>query len=281
MTSSEEAPDAGSPQEGFTVQDGACALVTGATGGIGGAIARALAEAGVPTVATGRDAEKVAAFAADLEAATGTRCLGVELDVTTPASIDALPGAVEAFGRVEWLVNNAGIADSAPVLAPENAQKLRRMMEVNFYGPLRLFRLFGPGMIERQRGRVVQIASSASLVGYAYVTAYASTKHALLGWTRSAALELVKKGVGISAVCPHYVDSPMTDRNVEAMKSKTGRTDEDLRGFLASQNPGGALVTPDEVAAATLELLRSPRTGVVVELDGDAPRTVDEGLPLS
>lgn len=255
--------------------------MTGATGGIGGAIARALAEAGVRVLVTGRDEARAAELAAALEDATGTRCIGAELDVTKPDSVAALEEAAAPIGPVEWLINNAGIADSAPALAPENDSKLRRMMEVNFHGPLRLFARFGPGMVERGRGRVVQIASSASLVGYAYVTAYSATKHALLGWTRSAALELGPKGIGIGAICPHYVDTPLTDRNIETMKAKTGRSDEDLRAFLASQNPGGAIISAAEVAAAALELLRAPNSGVVLELDGAGTRVVDEGLPIA
>ena len=257
-----------------------CALVTGATGGIGGAIASALCEAGIPVLATGLDIERARAFAEELHSKTGTPCVGAELDVTKASSVAKLEAAAESIGPVEWLVNNAGIAGSGPLLAPDSGALLRRLMEVNFHGPLRMFNQFGPGMVERGRGRVVQIASSASLVGYAYVTAYAATKHALLGWTRSAALELAKKGVAVSAVCPHYVDSPLTDRNIETMKAKTGRTDEDLRAFLAGENPGGVLISPREVALAVLQLLRAPRGGVVLELTGDSVNTLDEGLPL-
>lgn len=256
------------------------ALITGATGGIGGAIARRLAREGVRIIVTGRDGVKASALAGELRRETGADCLGVSLDVTSPGSLDALPAAIEDFGEVDWLVNNAGVAETAPVLSAENQPVLRRMMEVNFYGPLRLFGTFGPRMVERGAGRVVQIASSASLVGYAYVTAYCSTKHALLGWTRAAALECAPKGVGLSAICPHYVDSPLTDRNIEKMKAKTGRSEEDLRAFVAAQNPGGVIVTPEEVADATYDVLNSDRGGLVVELPGGERNVVDEGIAL-
>lgn len=261
--------------------DARVALVTGATGGIGGAIARALAGAGTRVVVTGRDPERAAGVAAEIEGATGTPCLGHALDVTTGDSVDALVRGVETFGPIDWLVNNAGVAETAPAASPENHALARRLMEINVFGPLRLFEAFAPGMLERGRGGVVQIASSASLQGYPYVSAYAASKHALLGWTRSAALECAPKGVGIHAICPHYVDTPLTDRSIESMKAKTGRSEDDLRAFVASQNPGGVMVTPEEVAEVTLELLRSDRGGVVVELPGGDRRTIEEGVALA
>lgn len=126
----------------------------------------------------------------------------------------------------------------------------------------------------------MQVASSAGLRGYAYVTAYTAAKHALLGYSRSAALELARQGVAVNVLCPHYVDSPMTDANVARMRAKTGRSDAELRAFLASENPGGVLVTPAEVAGATLDLVGGGRSGVVLELIGGATRTVDEGFLL-
>ena len=133
----------------------------------------------------------------------------------------------------------------------------------------------------RGAGAALQIASSASLRGYPYVSAYAATKHALLGWTRSAALECAPRGVAVSAICPHYVDTPMTERSIETMAEKTGRTEEDLRAFVAGQNPGGVLVTPDEVAEVAMELLGSGRGGVVVELTGADRTIVEEGVALA
>ena len=119
------------------------------------------------------------------------------------------------------------------------------------------------------------------LQGYPYVSAYAASKHALLGWTRAAALECAPKGVAVSAICPHYVDTPLTDRSIETMKSKTGRSEDDLRAFVASQNPGGVMVTPDEVAEVALDLLTASRGGVVVELPGGERKTLEEGVALA
>ena len=258
--------------------DGPLALVTGATGGIGGAIARLLAARGARVICTGRDTARAEAVAARLSEESGTNCLGHALDVTDRSSLETLGGTVDDLGGLDWLVNNAGVAETAPLLSAEGPALLRRLMEVNFHGAIRLFERFGPGMLERGHGRVVQIASSAALQGYPYVSAYAATKHALLGWSRSAALECAPKGVAISTVCPHYVDTPLTDRSIETMRAKTGRSEEDLRAFVASQNPSGVIVRPEQVAEVTADLLGSSRSGVVVELTGTAPITLDEGV---
>lgn len=252
--------------------------MTGATGGIGGAIARRLAARGARVVCTGRDAVRAEAIAARLAEESGAECFGHALDVTDPASLDALARTIDGFGGLDWLVNNAGVAETAPLLAAESPALLRRLLDVNFHGPIRLFERFGPGMLARGYGRVVQIASSAALQGYPYVSAYSASKHALLGWSRSAALECAPKGVAISTVCPHYVDTPLTDRSIETMREKTGRSEEDLRAFVASQNPSGVIVRPEQVAEVTASLLGSDRSGVVIELTGDAPVTLEAGV---
>lgn len=262
------------------ILDGSAALVTGGTSGIGAAIARGILSAGVPVALTGRDGERAAGAARALQEETGTECVGLALDVTEDASCAAMVAALERFRPIEWLVNNAGFAETMGSTSAGNLALARRLMEVNFFGPMRLFGALAPGMLERGSGRVVQIASSAALQGYPYVSSYVASKHALMGWTRSAALECAPKGVGVSALCPHYVDTPMTDRSIETMREKTGRSEEDLRAFLAGQNPGGALVTVDEVAEAAMDLLRSDRSGVVHELIGGSTAVIEEGVPI-
>ena len=255
------------------------ALVTGAGGGIGAALCRELATHGVAVVATGRRLERVRGLAGELTAAGG-RALAVALDVTSGSSVREACEQVRAeLGPIDWVVNNAGWVETAPVGRADEAH-YQEHLEVNFHGARRVLEAALSDLVAN-RGAVVQVASSASLRGYAYVTAYTAAKHALLGYSRSAALELARSGVAVNVLCPHYVDSPMTDANVERMRAKTGRSAGELRAFLAQENPGGVLVTTEEVARAAWELLAGGRSGVVLELLGGATRTVDPGFELT
>jgi NAD(P)-dependent dehydrogenase (short-subunit alcohol dehydrogenase family) len=256
------------------------ALVTGATGGIGEATCRALAAQGATVVAAARNRVRTEALCAELRA-SGARAMALELDVLDGTKLQASIGAAIAeVGPITWLINNAGVADSCKLDAPDATARLRRMFEVNFFGALRCFEACLAGMREAGGGHVVQIASSAALRGYPYVAGYVSTKHALLGWTRSAALELVRERIGVSAVCPHYVDSPMTTASVDNIVERTGRTRADTYASLAQMNPGGRLVTTLEVARAVCDLLAGARSGVVLELDGTEPRILEDGVPF-
>ena len=250
------------------------ALVTGASGGIGAEICRALARSGTRVIATARRPETCESLLEELLVLSpGSRT--VALDVTDPASVAE---ALAQVGPVDWVVNNAGWVQTAPIDRADEAHYADHL-EVNFHGARRVLEVALAGLKERGGG-VLQIASSASLQGYAYVTAYTAAKHALLGYSRSAALELTRSGVSVNVICPHYVDSPMTDANVSAMQSKTGKSEEELRAFLAAQNPGGVLVTPQEVADAAVELLNSRVTGRVLELVGGASNTIEQGWEL-
>lgn len=256
------------------------ALVTGGPGGIGAAVCWRLAKAGACVAVSGRRLERAEALCDEL-ASAGYESIPLQLDVAEPASISAAIAKVRSrVGPVDWLVNNAGIAVSAPLLRGSEQGLFERHMDVNFHGARRVFEAVLPGMLERGYGRVVQVASSAALVGYAYVAAYAASKHALLGYTRSAALELRGKGVGLGAICPHYVDSPMTEASVQRVVESTGRSEEDARGYFASQNPGGRLVAMDEVAQAAFDLLEDERTGRVLELTGGETLEVDAGWSM-
>ena len=115
---------------------------------------------------------------------------------------------------------------------------------------------------------MVQVASSAGLRGYPYVSAYCASKHALLGWTRAAALELAGSGVALAAVCPHYVDSPLTDAAVQRVSARTGKGADSVRENFARQNPGGRLLTAEEVAQAVWSLVEGDENGTILELDG-------------
>jgi NAD(P)-dependent dehydrogenase (short-subunit alcohol dehydrogenase family) len=261
---------------------GHVALVTGAGRGIGAAIARRLARRGAVVIVAARSQDDCFGVSDEIRAAGGT-AWPLLLDVGDPDSIrDALEAAEDEArdaGPIDWLVNNAGIAVSAPFLRHGRSNGVdlyEEHMRVNFHGARHLVEALAPGMLERGYGRIANVASSAALRGYAYVAAYAASKHALLGYATSVARELEGKGVALGVVCPHYVDSPMTDRSVERIVQKTGRSEAQARALLAAENPGGALVTVDEVAEAVEELVLGERNGVVIELQGGG-RRVERG----
>jgi len=256
------------------------ALVTGGGGGIGRAIARELCRSGVFVYVAGRDRAKLDEARGELEGAGGGAS-ALELDVTDPRSIrSGLATAIEQSGSVDWLVNNAGIARSAPLQRAADPDLYALHMSVNFDGARRVFEGLLPHMLAAGYGRVVQIGSSAALRGYGYVAAYVASKHALLGYTRSAALELKRKGIALNMICPHYVDSPMTDASARNIAEQTGRSEEEARATLAAANPGGKLVHPNEIAELARRLLASDTSGAVVELTGSEEREVESGWTL-
>ena len=257
------------------------ALVTGGGGGIGSAICHELVKAGHQVYAAGRDLSRLEELVDSLSAAAG-QVHTLQLDVSDPGSVaEATRRASEESGGIDWLVANAGIAVSAPILGSETPVDdiYDQHLAVNFHGSRRVFESLLQGMATR-RGGAVMIASSAALVGYGYVSAYAASKHALLGYARCAALETAKQGVTVNVICPHYVDSPMTDAAIERIVEKTGRSREEARQSIEQQNAGGRLVQPAEVAQLSVRLLQGTRTGSVIELPGGTENTVDEGWIL-
>ena len=257
------------------------ALVTGGARGIGAAICRALAARGDHVIVAARRLGSCQELAGEL-VEQGHRASAMALDVTDRESVAAAFTSLRReHGAVLHLVNNAGVAKSAPLFGEGDSDLLQLHMDVNFHGPRRVLEIALADMLSAGYGRVVQVASSAALRGYAYVASYAASKHALLGFSRSAALELARKGVALNVVCPHYVDSPMTARSVERVMQKTGKSEAEARAFFAAENPGGVLVTEQEVAAEVTDLIHGPHTGRVTELIGGACRIVDEGFAMT
>lgn len=241
---------------------GPVALVTGASGGIGRVVALALAVRGAHVLVAARRQDACRAVVEEIERAGGS-AEALSLDVADPDVAERVRGL-----RVDWLVNNAGIAESAP-LGRTDEELVARHMEVNFHGPRRIAQVLLAGMRERKAGRIVNVASSAGLRGYAYVAAYCASKFALVGWTLASAAELRGSGVTCNAVCPHYVDSPMLEAAVANLVVKAGKKEAEARAFFAAQNPGGRLVAPEEVAAAVVELVGGDENGCLLELDGE------------
>lgn len=248
---------------------GRVAVVTGASRGIGAACARALSAAGFPVVVSARSRGKIEQVAKALEQ-LGRPARAVVCDVTSEASVQALQRAAEEFGPVGVLVNNAGAAASMPVVKTTLAE-WNGLMAVNATGPFLCTRAFLPGMIERQWGRVVNVASTAGLSGAKYIAAYAAAKHALVGFTRSVAPEVASSGITVNAVCPGFVDTDMTTESLERIVAKTGRSREEALAAALASAGQNRLITAEEVAAAVLALCTPAGDGLngqAVVLDG-------------
>jgi 3-hydroxybutyrate dehydrogenase len=223
------------------------ALVTGGGRGIGREVAWRLAEAGATVTVLGRDRATL-----DQAVAAGAAHFAVVADVADQAAINAAV-AEAARQPIDILIANAGIAESAP-FAKSDAVLFRRMMDVNFMGVVHSIQAVLPSMRERRHGRIVAIASTAGLKGYAYVSAYAAAKHAVIGLVRSLALELAATPVTVNAVCPGFTETDLVAGSIDNIMKRTGRSHEQAVAELAKHNPQGRLVSPAEVADAVLWL---------------------------
>jgi len=232
---------------------GMTAVITGGGQGIGAAVARALAAEGAAIIVAARTLDRVKAVAESIERGGG-KARAVRCDVTDPSSVHALASAASRQGAaVDILINNAGMAHSAP-LHKITLDDWQRVFAVNATGTFLCTQAFVPGMLERKRGSVVNVASVAGLAGARYIAAYAAAKHAVIGFTRSVAAELEGTGVTCNAVCPGFVDTEMTKDSVARVVQKTGKSpDAALAAMLASSSQQ-RLITPDEVARAVLAL---------------------------
>jgi len=224
------------------------AVVTGGGRGIGAAVAAALAEHGATLTLMGRDQARLDAQAHTLAARSEVRA--VPVDVANAESVQAAFLRAEGdAGPVHILINNAGAAASVPFGRTDLAL-WTRMLEVNLTGTYLCCRHVMPGMLERGFGRVVNIASTAGLTGYAYVTAYCAAKHGVVGLTRALALETARSNVTVNAVCPGYTDTAMVAEAVANIVRRTGKTESEARAALTARNPQQRMVRPEEVANA-------------------------------
>ena len=234
----------------MTAFEGRHAVVTGGGSGIGAAIAEALAGAGSRVTLIGRNEQKLAARATKLGA-------GYEVaDVTDRSQVaGAFAAATDSAGAVDILINNAGAAEAAP-FGKMDDELWDRMLAVNLGGVYNCCKAALGSMLETESGRVVNIASTAAMKGYAYVAAYCAAKHGVLGLTRALALEYAQKGITVNAVCPGYTNTELIERTLDNIVAATGRTRDEALAELVKANPQGRLVEASEVADTVLWICR-------------------------
>jgi NAD(P)-dependent dehydrogenase (short-subunit alcohol dehydrogenase family) len=231
--------------------EGRVAIITGGGRGIGRALAQSLIAAGAVVVIAGRSAAALEAACAEI----GARTHPVVCDVTDADAVRRLFDATRAIcGPADILINNAGITASARVVDTDDAL-WEQIMAVNVTGAFRCCRAAIPEMQSRGWGRIINIASTAALSGLAYSAAYSASKHALLGLTRSLAIELRRSGITANAICPGWTETDMLHTAIDNLVAKTGRTPEQARASLLALSGQTRAVSSEEVAAAMIRLV--------------------------
>lgn len=246
---------------------GEVAWVTGASRGIGRACAEALARAGAKVALSARNPEELAK-AAEAIRSQGGEAFAFPLDVTDRQAIENCASRIgETVGPIGVVVNNAGLALSAPQHRT-SYEDLERLMAVNYVGPFWVIRSVLPGMLERRHGRIVNIASTAGRTGHRYTTAYTASKHALVGLTRSLAVEVARRGITVNAVCPGWTETDLLADAVENIQRATGRDRDEATRELAGMNPMGRLMRSEEIARAVVFLADPAAGGITGQLLG-------------
>lgn len=241
------------------------ALVTGAGRGIGATVATELSAAGYRVALTARSREQLQSVA--------NECAGETLVIPGDITVSSFPNelvdrVIEAWRRIDVLVASAGSGTSAPLIRTTDKQ-WESMLELNLTSVFRCTRAVARAMTQAGSGSIVIVASTAARVGEPYIAAYTASKHGVLGLMRSAAAELIGKGIRVNAVCPGYVDTPMTDATVAAIAASTGRDPEGVRAGLAGKQAHGKLISTHEVADAILTCVRnSGINGQAITIDG-------------
>ncbi len=246
------------------------ALITGAGKGIGEAISRALASEGLRVAVAARTEADVQRVAASI-GAEGGEAMAITCDVTQPESIvRAVEQVQREWGPITVLVNNAGRGGSHKLVGHDDAL-WHELIDINLNSVYYVTKAAVPAMIEAKWGRIINLGSIASKVGSKYMAAYTASKHGVLGLTRALAVELLPYNITVNAICPGYVDTPMTDGTITNIVDKTKMSPEQVRKTIEAFSPQNRLITPEEVAHVAVMLVAEEArgiTGQAINVDG-------------
>ena len=258
------------PNENIQLLAGKRVVVTGAGRGIGRSIALAFAQAGANVAVTARTPSEIEQLAEEIQT-IGRQSLAVSCDVTNSEQVNSMATTLIAgLGGIDILVNNAGNAESHKFLNHSD-DLWHRMLSINLTGVYYVTKACVPTFIEQRYGRIINIASIASRVGGSYIAAYTAAKHGVLGLTRALAVELMPFNITVNAICPGYVNTPMTDASVGNIVSRTGMPESKAREALENTSPQKRLIEPEEVASIAVFLAQDINrgiTGQAINIDG-------------
>lgn len=245
-------------------------IVTGAGRGIGREVAKVAAEAGAAVVLVARTAAQLESAAAEVRAAGG-RALVHACDLAQePAAAAVVDAAIAEYGRVDVLVNNAAMNYVANLVMSKD-DRWRELYEVNLFATVRLTRHVLKRLIRQKSGRIINVSSVSAKVGASYNAAYASSKAAMIGFTKSVAREVAKLGITVNAVCPWHVDTEMVREAMGQRAKMFGKTTDQYLAEIIAENPQGRIMTAREIAATCVFLMSDDArgiTGQAINVDG-------------